>query len=170
MWNDDYDYQRRTGITFKTKKGAEYLERVIFTCPECEQTETMRSEGNRFFCQKCGFETVWTPAGYLRPVNSGAQPTRSVTEWVSWQSDFCDKKIQGLIAAASELSIFSDHNVTLKVGYKAEPLKSLLSGTMSLYIDRFVVANERREARVFPIKDIGNGSSGYRRRRASCWG
>ncbi|RQW04008.1 1-acyl-sn-glycerol-3-phosphate acyltransferase, partial [candidate division KSB1 bacterium] len=70
MWNDDYDYQRRHRITFKTKKGAEYLERLLFTCPACERVECMCSAGNRFYCQACGFETEWTPEGYLEPIHS----------------------------------------------------------------------------------------------------
>ena len=48
MWNDDYEYHRRTGQTFKTKKGAEYLERLLYV-----------NEIVGAFVLACGFPPRW---------------------------------------------------------------------------------------------------------------
>ncbi|MBN1480652.1 hypothetical protein EH223_21095 [candidate division KSB1 bacterium] len=155
MWHDDYQYQRHTGLTFKTKKGAEYLERVIFCCPVCHNRECLRSEGNQFYCTSCGFETTWTPQGYLQPQNRQDQPTRSVTEWVTWQKQECDRKIDQMLEQHQlNEPIFSDNDVILKIGYKLQPLKEIMRGTMLLYLDRFVVNNSKGEAITFPIADV----------------
>ena len=153
LWNDDYEYQRRTGLSFKTKKGAEYLERLIFTCPECKGIECMMSEGNKFYCKRCGFESEWTPQGYLKPINN-ERPTWSVRQWVTWQNDFCEQHIRRMKQANSTSSIFSDDGITLLLGYKAEPLKTLSRGKMALYIDRFTLVDEKGVEQIFPIKDI----------------
>lgn len=153
MWNDDYDYQRRTGLTFKTKKGAEYLERLLFLCPACEAKEALRSEGNSFICTSCGFESEWIPAGYLKPVNRDHQPVRSVTEWVRWQNETFGRIIQRMHEEKIDEPIFFDENVTLKVGYKTDPLHTVMSGTMALYLDRFSIKNEHEE-KVFPIEQV----------------
>jgi 1-acyl-sn-glycerol-3-phosphate acyltransferase len=155
IWNDDYLYQKETGATFKTKKGAEYLERVLFACPGCEQKETLHSQGNRLFCSACGAEHEWTPEGYLKPVNQPELPTRTMTEWVHWQHEFCERNIR-LLQQDNRIDkpIFSDEQVTLKLGYKLEPLKELMHGTMQLFIDRFVFSADNGEEQVFPITQV----------------
>jgi len=154
LWNDDYEFQKRTGIQYKSKKGAEYLERVIFCCPACFKMQTMRSEGNKFFCQSCGFTSKWTPEGYLHPVNRVGQPTRSMTDWLSWQKTFCDQAIALMDQKKIDKPIFSDDDVTLKIGYKLNPLKTLMHGKMELYLDRFQFTSEQNEKKVFPISEI----------------
>lgn len=151
MWNDDYEYQRRTGLRFKSKKGAEYLERVLYACPACYAVEKMRSEGNRFFCTACGFENEWTPEGYLRPLNRPDQPVRSMTDWVRWQNGFCGEMISKLKKEKSIEPVFSDEGVILKKGRKMEPLETVTAGKMVLYLDRFCLIGEDEE-RVFPIE------------------
>jgi 1-acyl-sn-glycerol-3-phosphate acyltransferase len=153
MWNDDYEYQRRTGQTFRSKKGAEYLERLLFICPACEKHVTLHSEGNRFYCTSCGFENEWTPEGYLKPVNRDDQPTRSVTQWAQWQSETFGAFIEKLQERKSKDPIFTDNNVTLKVGYKMDPMQTVMTGTMYLYLDRFTIKNEKEE-KVFPIDQV----------------
>lgn len=153
LWHDDYEYQRRTGQKFKTKRGAEYLERLLFVCPACEGMVTLHSEGNRFSCTSCGFENEWTPEGYLKPLNRENQSTRSVTEWAKWQSKTFEKYIKKMQEQKSDKPIFSDEDVTLKVGYKIEPLRTVMSGAMHLYLDRFTIVNDTEE-RIFPIEQI----------------
>lgn len=152
--HDDYQFQKSTGIKFKTKKGAEYLERFIFICPVCKSFVTLRSEKNRFICSQCGFETHWTEEGYLKPINHKDQPVRSVTEWAKWQNDYFTKQIEKMIAEKSDKAIFVDHNVVVKTGYKFDPLETLTRGQMSLFIDRFVITSEDGKQFVFPIQEL----------------
>jgi len=152
MWNDDYAYQRETGLRFNSKKGAEYLERVLYACPVCEATGKLRSEGNRFICTACGFENRWTPEGYLEPVNRPDQPTRKMPDWFQWQNEFCGRMIQKMIDKKSKDPIFTDEDVTLKRGLKMQPLENVTRGRMVLYLDRFCLTSEHEE-HVFPINE-----------------
>lgn len=155
MWHDDYEYQRQTGLAFTTKKGAEYLERLIFTCPVCHNKECMRSDGNHFYCTNCGFETEWTAQGYLRPKNRQDQPTRSVTDWVAWQKQECNRMIDRMLQENRiNEPIFSDKDVMLKIGYKLQPLKEIMRGTMYLTLDRFVITTNEGDAKTFPIAEV----------------
>lgn len=154
LWHDDYEYQFRTGTTFKTRKGAEYLERLLFACPVCKSKQTMHSEGNRFFCTTCQFETVWTPEGYLKPVEESDEPVRSVTQWVAWQNTFCERQIQEMIRTRSTNAIFADDDVTLLLGFKHQPLQEVMHGRMVLYTDRFVMTDEHHNEMVFPVAEL----------------
>lgn len=40
-------------VKFKSNKKAEYLERAIYYCGECNTFEQMHSEGNKFICKNC---------------------------------------------------------------------------------------------------------------------
>lgn len=150
--HDDYQFQRRSGQTYPTKIGAEFLERLIFLCPSCKSRATMRSEGNRFFCKSCGFESQWTPEGYLRDVN-GSEQRRSVTEWVRRQSDDFDEFLRKRAASAPVAPIFRDPGVTLLVGYRDQPLRALAAGVLSLWDDCFVLENGEQRYE-FPIAEI----------------
>ncbi len=154
LWNDDYEFQRSTGQKFKTKKGAEYLERLLFICPECHRKTTLYSKGNRFFCTSCGFETLWTAEGLLKPVQADKHPLRTVTDWVKWQSAFCEREIRDMISRDCSEPIFFDEDVTLQVGYKLEPLKTVMHGSMALYLDRFTMTDKEGGEIIFPLDKV----------------
>ncbi len=154
LWNDDYDYQLRNHVNFKTRKGAEYLERLLFVCPVCKSKQTMHSEGNRFFCSMCQFETRWTPEGYLKPAAESDEPVRSITQWAQWQNRFCERQVHKMIQTGDANAIFSDKGVTLFVGFKDMPLNEVMRGTLELYTNRFVIKDEQRKQVEFPIQNI----------------
>ncbi len=151
--HNDYEFQQQTGIRFKTKRGAEYLERLLFICPECKKMLTLSSKGNRFWCTYCGFENRWTDEGLLEPVNRDEQPVRRVYQWSQWQTAMLKAVIREHQNTTPEKPLFEDKNVTLKTGYKYEPLKERLTGTLRLFIDRFELgSNGQKET--FLINDI----------------
>jgi len=154
LYHNDYEFQKRTGILYKSKRGAEYLERLLFICPHCKEMMTLRSEGNRFLCTHCGFENRWTEEGLLEPVNDQNQPVRRVYEWSQWQLDVLEAIIRDRQSVHSDKPLFEDKNVTLKTGYKYEPLKERLTGTMRLFVDRFQLEGANGQKEVFAIDDI----------------
>ena len=154
LWHDDYEYQRMTGKKFKSKKGAEYLERLLFICPDCHKTTTLRSEGNRFFCTACGFETLYSAEGQLKPVEEGKHPVRTITGWLKWQNAFCERMIREMIETNSSEPIFNDRDVTLMIGQNLDPLKFAAQGSLTLYINRFVVAGEDGKEITCPIENV----------------
>lgn len=50
---NDYEYQRERLIPYKGKDLAEYIERLIYACPNCQAINTFYSKGNHFYCKKC---------------------------------------------------------------------------------------------------------------------
>lgn len=154
LWHDDYEFQRKSGQKYKTKKGAEYLERLLFICPECRGKATLRSEGNRFFCTRCGFETLWTSEGLLKPTREGKHPVRSVTGWTRWQNAICEREIKQMANRADETPIFMDDDVILQVGHKLQPLKTVARGKMALYLDRFSIFTDNGKEIHFPLEKV----------------
>lgn len=154
MQNNDYDYQKQKNIEFKSKKGAEYLERLVVVCPVCHALQTMQSKGNLFWCSACGYETKFTTRGTLKPLNNEFQTEQNLHELSNWQSEFIQEKIATMQQTNSAEALFYDEAVTLKLGYKLDSLVDKIHGRMSIYLDRFemLAADGRRE--IIPLEEI----------------
>lgn len=71
---------------FHSKHLAEYLERTIYTCPDCGLT-TLESKGDIVECKKCGKRVRYLPTKELQGVNCEF-PHHFVLDWYNAQSDF----------------------------------------------------------------------------------
>lgn len=129
LHEDAYELQNTQQIAYRGKSLAEGLEKALCLCPECGKLETLRSEGSRFFCTSCSFETEYTPEGYF---TSGTFKT--VQEWDKWQHEQFEK-----FALETENSvIFSDSDVELLAFTESHATKSLGKGSLTIYPDRLV--------------------------------
>ncbi|MBO5460511.1 MAG: 1-acyl-sn-glycerol-3-phosphate acyltransferase [Ruminococcus sp.] len=75
--------------TFRHKKSAEYLERVVYVCPECGLT-TFESRNDVITCKKCGCTIQYLPTKELKGVDSEF-PFRFVAEWYDYQKAFVNR-------------------------------------------------------------------------------
>lgn len=55
LYINHYDWIKENRIMYERKDAAEYMERVLFTCPECMSTSTLHSHGDVLSCEKCGY-------------------------------------------------------------------------------------------------------------------
>ena len=72
--------------SYKTKVGAEYLERAIYVCPKCGMSE-FYSEGNTFKCTRCDISAEYTSDLTLKS-DAPELPFKSVHEWYGYQEDY----------------------------------------------------------------------------------
>ena len=83
--HDDLSYIHDNGLSFPSKRGAEYLERVLYHCPECDALAALRSRENTLECGSCGAEWLWAGRGilYRQSVDGAPKTAESVTirEW-----------------------------------------------------------------------------------------
>jgi 1-acyl-sn-glycerol-3-phosphate acyltransferase len=81
-----YVDEGRLDYTYKSKRLAEYMERVFYVCPDCGLT-TFRSDKDLMVCQKCGKTARYLPTKQFAGVN-GDFPFEFTTEWYDYQSNF----------------------------------------------------------------------------------
>ena len=89
----DLDWQKESGIEFKGKRLANYLERHLFTCPSCHEIGAMHSEDDLFSCQHCGYATRYNTKGTLDQHN-GELIFSEIFDWDKWQLGFTAEKMQ----------------------------------------------------------------------------
>ena len=144
LYVDAYAVQREAMVPFKGKKRAESLESVLCTCPKCGKLDHMRSKGDRFWCESCGYEVKYDEYGFFRGSDTVYD---SVTDWDLAQSDIlrsiANSKKDGEL-------IFSDEGLELSVVNPDHSVEKLGSGSIALYRDRFECCG-----RVFPLEELG---------------
>lgn len=74
------------GERFYYKKSAEYLERVIYICPECGLS-TFTSHNDTLTCTHCGRKAVYGSDMKF----TGDFPFKTVLDWYKYQEDFITK-------------------------------------------------------------------------------
>jgi len=64
LWTDANEEQKRNPVAFRSARGAEYLETVMFRCPACGQYGSLHSWRSSISCS-CGLTMRYTPYGTL---------------------------------------------------------------------------------------------------------
>jgi 1-acyl-sn-glycerol-3-phosphate acyltransferase len=116
-----YDYQKKNRIIFKSNTRAQYLEHVLYLCPQCYHTAELVSRGNTFFCTQCGLKVDIDAYGFFMS-EKGKFRFSTVAEWNSWQRDYMKKQFAGKKWDDTEV-IFSDNDVIHLIGYRDRRMK-----------------------------------------------
>lgn len=93
---DAYAFQIDHHYPYKGDHLAEHLENILFVCPKCHSVHTMRSVNDRFYCESCGYETVYDKYGTLTSTMDIPEKERftTVRDWSVWQREQVDRKIE----------------------------------------------------------------------------
>jgi hypothetical protein len=81
-----YVNENKADALFKSNKRAEYIERVLYVCPECGLSE-FESRGNEFSCKKCGLTVEYGEDKRLKATR-GNIPFEFIGDWYNYQCDF----------------------------------------------------------------------------------
>lgn len=76
-------------MPYYSKRNAEYLERMLYVCPECGLSRFF-SKGDTVECTKCGLKAKYLPTKEFESIN-GNIPFRFVNDWYEYQNDFINK-------------------------------------------------------------------------------
>lgn len=161
-YRSDLDAHASSVQHYKGKRLAEYLERVLFVCPDCHRLNTLRSKEDRLFCT-CGFTTGYGEDGYFYTENSthlAALPhvkafdqfqLEYLTSWLAQESTLQKHQMT---------PFFADEGETLSVVQRASHAEKALHGQLALYSDRLVFQPDQpaqpagETALEFPLEQI----------------
>ena len=127
-------FDSESGALYKSNRRAEYLERMLFTCPKCGKLHTLESKGNYIKCNNCGLEVEYTEDLKLRSADKDFRYIRLV-EWYDYQKEV----IRNM--EINEEVIFTDQDVELAVVNPFKRYKVLAKGELKLYKDKFSVGD-----------------------------
>ncbi len=65
LYEDAYATQLKAPKRYKSKRGAEHMENLLFVCPDCGAYDSITSSGDTFGCSKCGMSVKYDEFGML---------------------------------------------------------------------------------------------------------
>jgi 1-acyl-sn-glycerol-3-phosphate acyltransferase len=78
---NEFDWQRKAMVSFKGKNRAEYIERLLYKCPECKSINSFWSKGDEFSCDKCNAKYSVNEFGFIE----GCKKFDNTVDWHEWQ-------------------------------------------------------------------------------------
>ena len=100
-------YDSESGLLYKSKSRAEYLERMMFVCPSCRKSQTLYSKRQFITCNNCGFQAEFTEDLHLKTSDPSINYTR-LLDWYNYQIDWVKQ-----FEPNDKDDIFVDQNVKL---------------------------------------------------------
>ena len=136
---NEFDYNKTKQIIFHGRRKAEYLESVLFYCPECNSMSGLRSEGNEFFCQDCGAKVRLNGTGFFEKINKAEKIPETILEWSRLQLDYI-KTLD--FSIFTDKPVFSDNNIILSKAERARSEDLLGTGSIEFYGNKFCVCGK----------------------------
>ncbi|MBQ3287736.1 MAG: 1-acyl-sn-glycerol-3-phosphate acyltransferase [Firmicutes bacterium] len=134
LWLDAYAVQEKEMLTYPGKNLAEHLETALFYCPVCGSVGTMRSRGDRFFCEKCGLDLRYTDKGYLEAADGSEPPYTKVRDWFNWQKEAA-AELADSSYGKHELLTEDEDQLLFAVDEDSHTSRQLATGKLALYGD-----------------------------------
>ena len=143
---DNYDPK----YTYKGKDKAEYLERFLYTCPDCHSVSHLHTSGDDIYCDVCGYKERYKEDLTFDLIH-GKNHVLRVDDWAK-----IDKKYITSINPTENLDevIFTDEHINVYQVYKTIPRElKIEDATLIGYKDRFVLKYGNTE-RVISFDEI----------------
>ena len=130
LHEDAYARQRRDPARYRSRRGAEHMETLLFLCPKCGMLHSLRSRKNTVTCWKCGFTFRWLPTGFLA---GDGLPADNLRDWNRWQ----EERIADMCANVQpDKPVFTDGDVSCGRVDFSKGVEDLGGGEMRLFADR----------------------------------
>lgn len=136
--HDDITYTKEQSIIIKSNHRAEYIERMLFQCPQCKSFDGFTSEGNSFSCNHCSHTVKIEPSGFFTSKDATIQ-FDNPRDWFEWQNKNFVKHIESALENQSNTSIFEAESMEIHEAIGEGKMIRKGVGKVSFYHDRIEV-------------------------------
>ncbi len=91
---DDYRWQREAMVPYKGENIAEGAEYVLYKCPKCGEEFTLRSEGNRLYCEACSNAVRMNRYMLFEPETPETVHFDGIDRWYDFQQEALEREIE----------------------------------------------------------------------------
>lgn len=140
-------YDSESKYDYKSKRSAEYLERMFFVCPKCQSMNKLVSKGQYIECPICNNRVKYTE--HLRLEGDNEFPFTRMIEWYNYQKEF----VKNYKVKEGEI-IFKDDFCKLFTSEAGKKRKLISKGSIAL-TDKELIFND---AIHLPIKELSIAS------------
>jgi 1-acyl-sn-glycerol-3-phosphate acyltransferase len=153
--HDEFEAQKTRRVRYTGANRAQYMEIVLFVCPECRHVSTLESHGNRISCRNCGYAAEVNGFGFFEPVG-GPLHFPNLRRWNLWQVQYFEGLLDRAVQEERKNPILIEDEVRIREGYKSQPLEFRGLGRLSLTTDQLQLdaSSGKGQSYSFRIADI----------------
>ncbi len=115
---DGFKWQQQNEIKITENFRADFLNRVLYKCPNCKAEGEMDGKGITLTCKHCGKSYTLTEDGFMS-ANNGETEIDHIPDWYAWQRECVKREIEdGKYRTEREVDIYMmvDTKCIYKVG------------------------------------------------------
>lgn len=112
LYFNHYDWVKETRLMYKRDDPAEYMERVLHTCPKCESEGQIRTEHDKVICDACGYTVRVNEFGLYVGEDAVFD---NLYDWDHWQKERLRSKYQEWKDDPDREITFTEHVKVSKV-------------------------------------------------------
>ena len=132
-----------SGISFRSKKRAEYIERALYMCPVCQGVSGIVSHKHKLKCKFCGTEAEYSQKLAISPPVAGFD---RIYGWYEWER-------KQIVKAVAQGMRIEDKGILFRESVKFKRKKKLDGNGVYIDKDKLVIFGGNGE-QVFPLDEI----------------
>ena len=136
LYFNEFEFNRTAKLVYTGQHKAEYLESVLFYCPQCNSMESLYSQGNEFLCRACNMKVRIGETGFLEKVTNAYKIPDTILEWSRIQINYIKKHD---FSVYTEKPAFRDNNTVFTKAERAKKETSLGKGTIEFFADKMSI-------------------------------
>jgi len=152
---NEFEFNQKAGIAYRGKRKAEYLESVLFYCPQCASMTGLCSQGCDFFCRHCGARVTVNRMGFFDKICLAEKIPGTILEWSQKQIQFI-KTFD--FSGYQNTPVFSDSNITFSAAERAKKENLIGTGSIKFFTDRLDICGT-----LFPFTETTMAVQGVRK-------
>ncbi|MFA6822045.1 MAG: lysophospholipid acyltransferase family protein [Sphaerochaetaceae bacterium] len=129
-------WQAKAQIPYIYKRKAEGVEKLLYLCPACNQSSTIKSNRDKIFCSECGLTFIMDLYDNLVCKTEGFNKIDSLPAWHNWE--------KRELRSGKKIVFPKDRGVLLQKGFKRRFILLSKKFNLSLDGDRMVVTFKKR--------------------------
>ncbi len=115
---DNFRWQQQNGVEIKESFRADFLNRVLYKCPNCLAEGKTEGKGTTLTCKNCGKAYTLTEKGFMQ-ARTGETEFSHIPDWYNWQRECVRREIlsgEYLLKADVDIYMMIDTKCVYKVG------------------------------------------------------
>lgn len=145
-------FDSENNYEYKSKKRAEYLERMLFVCPKCGKVETLYSKNEFVYCSNCSLKVEYTTLLHLKSNDKDFKFTRLI-DWYEYQKKWCREfEYQN-----ENETIFTDFDIKLYETKVGEKRKFICEGKVNLTASKLIFKEKEFDLKGISIASVIGG-------------
>lgn len=154
LWHRETEYQQSEKIRIRSNRRAEYMNHVLYYCPECQSFDGYKAHRNTLTCIHCGSQILIDQYGFFRHSRNDF-PYKNIDQAFAIQKGEFESYIEDALNRNKDTFLFAENRMKIYRTEGTDDLVWLGTGRIEFHTDRIVLKIRQRDDEILYLQDIG---------------